>query len=161
MLEAVESYKSAVAAADEAYETARTVWSAADTARRDAVEAAWTALRESDDALVAYIADQASTYRDEALKILEILPASAQEIRETARANGFDTTIFNGLLNAAVADGVLSAQSDVADAPASVPAAPGAARRRFLDRVRASLGSHAVDEAEQLLNAVVAEESGR
>ena len=161
MIQEVQTYQGAVAAADEAYSQA--------AANRDAAhEAAWTELGEADNAFVAWAVAQVNEHGQYKRATLAILAAltenpTAQDVRNAARESGYDTVVLTEAVAQAVAAGVLSdTATEVREGTSEAPSAtPGQARRRFLDRVRTAMGSHAVPEAERMLNEVVAEESGR
>lgn len=155
MLASVQQYADAVEAADAVYNTA------ADT-RQAAVEAAWTALGESDNAFVAWAVQNAGEYKQETLAILQGLPEDpkAGDVRRVARELGYDTQILSQAISAAVAAGALAESETAQDGAAeAAPARGGEARRRFLDQVRAQVGPHAVADVERSLNAILAEEA--
>lgn len=153
MLQEVQEYKNAVAAAETVYPTN-------PAGQRSIKDAAWTTLGTSSDDLVRYIVANANLYKTEALAVLEILPADADAIREAASAGGWNTGFFTEMLDQAITAGVISDGTEDEDEDEDTAApAPGVARRRFLEAVHNAVGPHAVAQAEELLNDVLNEEA--
>lgn len=157
MIQAVQQYNDAMAAADEAYQQA-------EQTRQTEREAAWTELGESDNAFVAWAVTQVNEsgqYKRETLAILAELPEHpvAQDVRNAASRFG-STGVVTEAVRRAVEAGVLSEGDQSTEAPREDAQAPaGEARRRFLDQVRSQVGSHAVSGVQAALDAIVAEEA--
>lgn len=161
MIQEVQTYQDAVAAADEEYSQA--------AANRDAAhEAAWTELGQAENAFVAWAVAQVNEhgYKRETLAILAALAENptAQDVRNAARESGYDTAVLTQAIARAVAAGTLS-EGDETMATDGNTEAPrrqgGEARRRFLERVRSQFGRGAADEVSQTIDEILAEESNR
>lgn len=164
MIQEVQAYQDAIAAADEAYTSATQIRDAAH-------EAAWTELGEADNAFVSWAVAQVSEhgYKRETLAILGALTTQhpiAQDVRDAARATGYDTAVIDQAISRAIEAGVLSEGNATEQADGGSPETTtrpqgGEARRRFLERVRSQFGRGAADEVSQTIDEILAEESSR
>jgi hypothetical protein len=164
MIQEVQAYQDAIAAADDEYRQYTQAHEAAH-------EAAWTELGEADNAFVSWAVAQVSEhgYKRETLAILGALTTQhpiAQDVRDAARTAGYDTAVVDQAISRAIEAGVLSEGSATEQADGGSPettARPqsGEARRRFLERVRSQFGRGAADEVSQTIDEILAEESNR
>jgi hypothetical protein len=160
MIQEVQTYQDAVAAADEEYSQA--------AANRDAAHAdAWTELGQAENAFVAWAVAQVNEheqYKNETLAILAALAENptAQDVRNAARESGYDTAVLTQAIAQAVAAGTLS-EGDETMATDGNTEAPrrqgGERRRRFLDQVRSQFDRHTADDVSRTIDEIIAEET--